>query len=129
MREIVLAFEEIVLCSECASRVKERRKRKERTNIHVEHLRFNIVFYHDIDDLLNETKARIIDKDADSTSEILLIIDTSLIIDDSRYEFKNKLIPAIRRNDEKMIYVNNNSFSKAFFKLVIDYIFEINCDY
>ena len=129
MREIALAFEEIVLCSECASRVKERRRRKERTNIHVEHLRLNIVHYHDIDDSLSETKARIIDKDADSTLDVFLIIDTSLIIDDPRYELKNKLILAIRRNDEKMIYVNNNPLSRTFFKLVIDYIFEINCDY
>ena len=129
MRETVFAFEKIVLCFECASRIEERRRKRRRTNIHIEHLRFNIVFYHDIDDSLSETKARIIDKDADSTLDVLLIIDTLLIIDCSRYEFKNKLILAVRWNDEKMIYVNNNSFSKAFFKLVIDYIFEMNCDY
>ena len=128
VREMTLAFEEIVSCSECASRVEERRRREERTNIHVKHLRFNIVLFQDIDDSLSETKARIIDKDANSKSDVLLIVDTSLIIDDSRYELKNKLISTIHRNDEKIIYINNNSLSRTFFKLVIDHIFEMNCD-
>ena len=96
MRKIVFVFEKIMLCFECASRIKKRRKRKKRTNIHVEHLRFNIVFYHNIDDLLNETKAKIINKNANLTFDVLLIINTSLIIDDLKYELKNKLILAIR---------------------------------
>lgn len=90
MREIVFVFEEIVLCFKCASRIKKNEKKK--TNIHVEHLRFNIIFYHDIDDLLNETKAIIINKNTNSTLDVLLIINISLIIDDSKYKFKNKLI-------------------------------------
>ena len=129
VRETALAAGEIVLCSECVSRVEKRRRKGGRTNIHVEHLRSNIVLYHDIDDPLSEIKARIIDEDANSTSNVLLIIDTSLIIDDPKYEFKNKLIPAVRRNNEKMIYVNNNPPPRAFSKPVFDNIFEMNCDY
>ncbi len=129
MREIALAFEEIVLCSKCASKIEERRRREERTNIHVGHLRFNIVFYHDIDNSLSKIKARIIDEDAKLTSNILLIVNTSFIIDNSRYELKNKLISTIRRKNKKIIYVNNKSSLRAFFKLVIDYIFEMNCNY
>jgi len=129
VREIALAFEEIVSCSKCASKIEERRKREERTNIHVRHLRPNIVLYHDIDNFLNEIKARIINEDAKSTSNVLLIVDTSLIINDSRYELKNKLISTIRQKSKKIIYVNNKSPSKAFFKLVINYIFEMDCDY
>jgi len=128
VRETILAFEEIVSCSECASRVEERRRRKERTNIHVRYLRLNIVLFQDIDDSLSETKARIIDKDANSKPDVLLIVDTSLIIDGSRYELKNKLIPAIRRNDGKIIYINNNPSSRTFSKPVTDHIFEMNCD-
>ena len=129
MRKIVFTFTEIVLYSKFVSKVKKRRRRKEKTNIYVEHLQFNIVLYHNIDNFLSETKAKVIDKDADSTSDVLLIIDTSLIIDDSKYDFKNKLIPTVRRNDEKMIYINNNSFLRIFFKFVIDYIFKMNCNY
>jgi len=129
MREIVLAFREIVLCLECASRIEERRRREERTNIYVEHLRLNIVLYHDINDSLSETKARIIDKNANLTLDVFLVVNTLLIIDNSRHELKNKLISTICRNSKKIIYVNNNSFSRAFFKLVVDYIFEMNYDY
>ena len=129
VRENAFVFKEIVFCFECVSKVKERRRKRKRTNIYVKHLRFNIVFNHDIDDFLSEIKASVIDKDANLTFDVLLIVNTSLIINDSRYKFKNKLISTIRRNDEKIIYVNNNSFSRTFFKLVIDYIFEINCDY
>ncbi len=129
MRETALAFEELVSCSECASRVEERQRREERTNIHVEHLRLNIVFFQDIDDSSSETKARFIDKDANLRPDVLLIVDTSLTIESSRYELKSKLILAIRRNDEKIIYVNNNSFSRVFSKLMIDHIFEMNCDH
>ena len=128
MRKTILAFEEIVSCSECASRIEERQRRRERTNIHVRHLRLNIVLFQDIDDSLSETKARIIDKDVNSKSDVILIVDTSLIIDDSRYELKNKLISTIRRNDEKIIYINNNSFSRTFSKPVIDHIFKMNCN-
>ena len=129
MREIILAFKEIVLCSEYASKIKEQRKREKKKNIHVKYLRLNIVLCHNIDDSLSEIKIKIIDKDANLTLNVFLIINTSLIIDDLKYKFKNKLIPAIRRNNEKMIYVNNNSSFKIFFKSVIDYIFEMNYDY
>ena len=98
-------------------------------NIHVGHLRSNIVLYHDIDDPLSETKAKIINEDSDSTSDVLLVIGTSLAIDGPRYELKNKLIPAIRRNGRKVIYVNNNPSPRAFSKPVVDYIFEMDCDY
>jgi len=128
VRETALAFGEIVLCPECASRVEERRRRGGRTNIHVGHLRPNIVLYHDIDDPLSETKARIIDKDANSTPDALLVVDTSLAIDDPRYELKNKLISTIRQNGGKVIYVNNNPPPRAFSKLVVDHIFEMDCD-
>lgn len=129
MREIIFVFEKIILYFECALKKKKRRKKKKKMNIHVEYLRFNIVFFHNIDDFFNETKTRIIDENAKSTSNVLLIINTSLIINDSKYKFKNKLISTIRRKDEKMIYINNKFFSRAFFKFVIDYIFEMNCDY
>ena len=129
VRETALAFEELVSCSECASRVEERQRREGRTNIHVEHLRLNIVFFQDIDDSSSETKARFIDKDANLRPDVLLIVDTSLTIESSRYELKSKLILAIRRNDEKIIYVNNNSSSRAFSKLMIDHIFEMNCEH
>lgn len=129
MREIVFVFKKIVLYFECALKIKERRRKKEKINIHVEYLRPNIVFYHDINNFLNEAKARIINENAKSTSNVFLIIDISLIIDDSRYEFKNKLISTIRQKSEKVIYVNNKFFSKAFFKPVMNHIFEMNCDY
>ena len=127
--ETALASGEIVTCSECASKVEERWRRGGRTNIHVGHLRPNIVLYHNIDNPLSETKARIIDEDADSTPDVLLVIGTSLAIDGPRYERKNKLIPAVRRNGGKMIYVNNNPPPRAFSKPVIDHIFEMDCDY
>ena len=129
VRETALASGEIVTCPECASKVEERRRRGGRTNIHVGHLRPNIVLYHDIDDPLSETKARIIDEDTDSTPDVLLVIGTSLAIDGPRYELKNKLIPAVRRNGGKVIYVNNNPPPRAFAKPVVDYIFEMDCDY
>ena len=84
-----------MLCFKCASKVEERRKRKKRTNIYVEHLRLNIVFYYDIDDFLSETKVKIVNKNANLTFNVLLIINILLIIDDSKYKFKNKLIFAI----------------------------------
>lgn len=70
--------------------------KKKKTNIHVKYLRFNIVFYYDIDDFLSETKTKIINKDANLTLHVFLIIDTLLIIDNLKYKFKNKLIFIIR---------------------------------
>ena len=128
VRETALASGEIVSCPECASRVEERRRRGGRTNIHVGHLRPNIVLFQDIDDPLSETKARIIDKDANSKPDVLLIVGTSLAIDGPRYELKNKLIPAVRRNGGKVIYVNNNPPPRTFSKPVVDHIFEMDCD-
>jgi len=129
VRETALASGEIVSCPKCASKVEERRRREERTNIHVGHLRPNIVLYHDIDDPLSEAKARIIDEDAKSTPDVLLVVGTSLAIDGSRFELKNKLIPAVRRKSGKIIYVNNKPPPRAFFKPVVDHIFEMDCDY
>ena len=129
MRETALASGEIISCPECASKVEERRRRGGRTNIHVGHLRPNIVLYHDIDDPLSEAKARIIDEDADSTPDVLLVVGTSLAIDGPRYELKNKLIPAVRRKGGKVIYVNNKPPLRAFFKPVVDHIFEMDYDY
>jgi len=128
VRETALASGEIVSCPECASRVEERRRRGGRTNIHVGHLRPNIVLFQDIDDPLSETKARIIDKDANSKPDVLLVVGTSLAIDGSRYELKNKLIPAVRRNGGKVIYINNNPSPRTFSKPVADHIFEMDCD-
>lgn len=92
-------------------------------------MRLNIILYYDINDLLSEIKTRVIDKDADLTPDIFLVISILLVIDGPRYKFKNKLIPVIRRNGKKVIYVNNNPFLRVFSKPVIDYIFEIDCDY
>jgi len=92
-------------------------------------LRLNIVLYYDIDNSLSETKEKIINQDAKLTSNILLIVNILLVIDDSRFELKNKLISTIRQKSKKIIYINNKSSLKTFFKLIIDYIFEINCNY
>lgn len=129
VREINLASGEIVSCPVCASKVEERRKRGGRTNIHVRHLRPNIVLYHDIDDPLSEAKARIIDEDADLTPDVLLVVGTSLAIDGPRYELKNKLIPAVRQKGGKVIYVNNKPPPRAFTKPVVDHILEMDCDF
>ena len=127
--ETALASGEVIPCPECASRVKERRRKGGRTNIHVGQLRPNVVLYHDIDDPLSENKARIIDKDAESLPDVLLVVGTSLAIDGPRYELKNRLIPAVRRNGGKVMYVNNQLPPKAFSKPVVDHIFEMDCDY
>ncbi len=85
-----------------------------RTNIHVGDLRPNIVLYHDVDNPLSETKATMIDEDANSTPDVLLVVGTSLAIDGPTYELKNELIPAVRRNGGKVIHVNNNPPPRAF---------------
>ena len=129
MHDTALASREIVLCPECTSRVKEQQRRKERTNIHIGHLQPNIVLYHNIDDPLSKTKARVINKDADSMPDVLLVIGTSLAINSPRYELKNKLIPAVCQNGGKVIYVNNNPPLRAFSKPIVNYIFKMDCDY
>ena len=129
VRETALASGEIVLYFKCASRVEERRRRRGRTNIYVRYLRPNIVLYYDIDNPLSEIKVKVIDKDTDSTPNILLIINILLAIDGPRYKLKNKLIPAVYRNGRKVIYINNNPPPRAFSKPVVDYIFEMDCDY
>jgi len=65
----------------------------------------------------------------DLTPNILLVVSILLAINDSRYELKNKLIPAVRRNGRKVIYVNKNPPPRVFSKPVVDYIFEIDYDY
>jgi len=129
VRETALASGEVVPCPEYASKVEERRRKGGRTNIHVRYLRPNVILYHDINDPLSEIKARIIDKDADLTPNIYLVVGILLAIDGPRYELKNKLIPAVRRNGGKVIYVNKNPPPRAFSKPVVDYIFEMDCDY
>ncbi len=129
VRETALTSGEVVPCPECASKVEERRRKGGRTNIHVGYLRPNVVLYHDINDPLSEIKARIIDKDADSTPDIHLVVGILLAIDGPRYKLKNKLIPAVRRNGGKVIYVNKNPPPRAFSKPVVDHIFEMDCDY
>jgi len=91
-------------------------------------LRPNIVLFDDINDPLSDTKASIIDNDANSRPDILLIIGTSLAVGGPTYELKNKLIPAIRCNNEKVIYVNNSPSQKPFCKPLVDHIFEMNCN-
>ena len=127
--ERALASGEVVPCPECASRVEERRRRGGRTNIHTGYLRPNIVLFQDIDDPLGETKAKIIDKDASLRPDVLLVVGTSLAIEGPRYELKSKLIPAVRRNNGRVIYVNNKPPPRAFAKPVIDHIFEMDCDF
>lgn len=129
MRKTIFAFKKILLCFKCASKIEERQRREERINIYVKYLRLNIVLYYDIDNSLSETKEKIINQDAKLTSNILLIVNILLVIDDSRFELKNKLISTIRQKSKKIIYINNKSSLKTFFKLIIDYIFEINCNY
>ena len=129
MCESVLACRETVSCSECVQRVEEQQRRGQWMNIHVRHLQPNIVLFQDFNDPLSELKARMINKDINLKFNVFLIIDTLLIINDLRYEFKNKLISAVCWNGEKVIYVNNNSFSKTFSKFIINYIFKINCDF
>ena len=129
MRKIALTFEEIIIYSKYALKIEERRRRGGRTNIYVKYLRPNIVLYYDINDSLSEIKARIINEDVNLTLDILLVINILLTIDSSRYKFKNKLIPVIRRNSKKIIYVNNNSSPRVFIKPVVDYIFKINYNY
>lgn len=129
MRKTIFAFKKILLCFKCASKIEERQRREERIDIYVKYLRLNIVLYYDIDNSLSETKEKIINQDAKLTSNILLIVNILLVIDDSRFELKNKLISTIRQKSKKIIYINNKSSLKTFFKLIIDYIFEINCNY
>jgi len=91
-------------------------------------LQSNIVLFDDIDDPLSDTKASIIDNDANLRPDILLIIGTSLTVDGSTYKLKNKLISTICHNNEKVIYVNNSPLQKLFCKPLIDHIFEMNCN-
>lgn len=64
-------------------------KKKKKTNIHVKHLRLNIIFYYDVNDSLSEIKTRIINEDANLTSNVLLIVNILLVINNSRHELKN----------------------------------------
>jgi len=125
--ETVLVSGEEVSCPNCVSNREERQAKGKRT-IHAGHLRPNIVLFDDIDDPLSDTKASIIDNDANSRPDILLIIGTSLAVGGPTYELKNKLIPAIRRNNGKVIYVNNSPPRKPFCKPLVDHIFEMDCD-
>ena len=125
--ETVLVSEEEVSCLNCVSNWEEQQAKKKRT-IHAEHLQPNIVLFDNINDPLSDTKASIIDNDANLRPDILLIIETSLTVNGSMYKLKNKLILAIHHNNEKVIYVNNSPFQKPFCKPLIDHIFEMNCN-
>ena len=129
MHEFTLACREILLYLECIWKVKEWQKKEQQMNIHVKHLQFNIVFFQDFNDSLSELKAKMINKDINSKPDVLLIMSTSLIINDLKYKLKNKLISTVYWNGGKVIYVNNNPPSKTFSKLIINYIFEMNCDF
>jgi len=96
VRETALISGEIVLYPKYALKVEERRRKGGRTNIYVRYLRPNIILYYDINDPLSEIKARIINKDANSTPDVLLIVSILLVIDGLRNELKNRLIPAVR---------------------------------
>ncbi len=126
--ESALSSGEILSCPECESKVEIRRKNGGRTNIHVGHLRPNIVLLHDTDDPWSEVKASLIDKDSGSRPDVLLIVGTSLAIEGPRHELKTKLIPAIRRNGGKVIYINDKPPPRTFAKPVVDHIFEMDCD-
>ena len=128
VNEMALISGEVILCPNCISVQEERRISRKRINICVGHLRPNIVLFHDLDDPCSERKATIIDNDANSRPDVLLIISTSLAVDGPRHELKSKLIPAIRHNGGKVIYVNNRPPPKGFCKPVVDYIFEMDCD-
>lgn len=126
--ESSLCSEAKLSCLECESRIESQRKNEARTNIHIEHLRPNVVLLHDIDDSWSEIKANFIDKDSSLRLDVLLIIETSLTSEDSRYELKSKLISMIHRSGENVIYINNKLSFRAFAKPVVDHILKMNCD-
>lgn len=125
--ETVLIFEEDILCLKCVLNWEKWQIRKKKM-IHAEHLWSNIVLFNNIDDFLSDTKASIIDHDTKLRLNILLIIETSLTVNDSRYKLKNKLISIIHCNNEKIIYVNNRALWMLFCKFLVDHIFMMNCD-
>ena len=125
--EAALSSGKIVHCPKCTSRVEERRQQKRRTNIHVGHLRPNIVLFNDLDPL-DELKASIIDDDTASRPDLLLIMGTSLAVYGPRRELKDRLIPATRRNGGRVIYVNSQPPPTAFRKPVVDHSFVMDCD-
>lgn len=123
-----LCSEAKLSCLECKLRIESRRKNETRTNIHIKHLRSNVVLLHDINDSWSEIKANFIDKDSSLKLDVLLIIETSLTSEGSRYKLKSKLISTIRWSDENVIYINNKFSLRAFAKSVVDHILEINCN-
>ncbi len=126
--ESSLCFEAKLSCLECESRIESRRKNEARMNIHIEHLRSNVVLLHDINDSWSKIKANFIDKDSSSRLDVLLIIETTLTSEGSRYELKSKLISTIHQSDENVIYINNKPSLRAFAKSVVDHILKMNCD-
>lgn len=127
-REIALVSGESLPCPNCSSRLEERQKEGRRAHIHVGYLRTNVVLYHETDDPWAEKKAIIIDSDSKSSPDVLLIIGTSLAVDGAKRELKHSLIPAIRHNGGKVIYINNKPPPKMFCKPMMDHIFEMDCD-
>ena len=123
-----LASGKVVPCPSCASGVEERRNRGQRTNVHVGHLRPNIVLFDDVDDPLSQRAASLIDDDAESSPDALLILGTSLKVDGPSRELKNRLVPATHRNGGQVVYINNQPPPKAFRKPVTDHAFEMDCD-
>lgn len=59
---------------------------------------------------------------------MLLIIKISLVINDVKQVVEFIFILIIRRNDKKVIYVSNVRFLKTFYKLKMNFIFEMNYD-
>ena len=127
-RESTLISGEEMSCPACVLRVDKRRKNGRRTNIHVGHLRPNIVLNNDDLDPLGKIKASLIDADASSGPDILLIIGTSLAAYGPRSELKSRLILAVYHKGGSVIYVNNKPLPKAFAKPLIDYSIILDCD-
>lgn len=123
-----MLFGKNILCLQCTSIVEERRVREVRTNIYVGFLQSNIVFLYEYDDLLNERKVELIDQDNNLKIDMLLIIGTSLAINNVKQVVGSIFILAVRRNNRKVVYISNVRSSKAFCKSKVDFIFEIDCD-
>jgi len=76
-----LLFRKNILYLQCTSIVKKQRVREARTNIYINFLQLNIVFFYEYDNLLDERKIELIDQNNNLKIDILLIIRISLAID------------------------------------------------
>lgn len=121
-------FEKNILCLQCTSIVEKRRIKEAKTNIYVDFLRSNIIFLYDVDNLLSKQKIELINQDNNLKTHILLIIEILLIIDRVKKVIESIFILAIHCSNRKVVYVNNVRSSQVFYKLKVDFIFEIDCD-